>query len=550
MRSLPHVLGALAFVACLAACTDPKSAPPPGTLTIAQEQQASWVRTFNPFLPTGTSRWPTRGGIYETLLIYNTMAGRYVPWLATAWSFSEDGRQLTFRTRSGVAWSDGVPFTAADVAFTLELIHQHPALDIDGIWKHLAGVQHEEGVVRLSFSQPFVPGLYYLSRLPIAPAHIWSDVEDPVLFANPSPVATGPFTEVLRFEHQLFELGRNPNYWQPGKPEVERLRFPAFSTNDQANLALVHGEVDWSGKFIPAVERTFVRRDPQHHRYWFPLVNGVVMLYPNTQRPPLDDARVRKALSLAIDREQLVDVAVYGYSRPADATALSDAYLTWKDPMVVEDRSWVVHDARRAEAELDALGFGRGEDGVRVGPSGKRLELDIEVVVGWSDWVRAAQVLAHNLRDVGVEARVVAYDFAAWFDRLHRGSFSLSIGWTVEGPSPYHFYRALMASATRKPIGEVAVSNWNRFSVAEVDRALDELERTVEPGRQHELSNELQRAFARHAPAIPLFFNPSWGAFSDARFSHFPNASDPYAKLTPNDQPDALLVLTQLEPKP
>ena len=145
-------------------------------------------------------------------------------------------------------------------------------------------------------------------------------------YPNDNPVATGPFTEVRLFRNQVYELGRNPYYWQDGKPAVEALRFPAYPSNDRANLALVFDEADWAGNFVPAIDRVFVGRSRETHAYWFPLTGSTIFLYANTTRPPFDDRRVRKALSLAIDRDLLVDVAIYRYSRPTDATALSDVF--------------------------------------------------------------------------------------------------------------------------------------------------------------------------------------------------------------------------------
>ena len=90
-----------------------------GILTVSQEQQQTWVRNFNPFLPESSAcRWPTHAGIYEPMMIYNPMAGVWTPWLATAFTWSPDLLQLRFALRPGVRWSDGAPFTSADVVFT------------------------------------------------------------------------------------------------------------------------------------------------------------------------------------------------------------------------------------------------------------------------------------------------------------------------------------------------------------------------------------------------------------------------------------------------
>lgn len=519
-------------------------------LVVSKEQQASWVRNFNPLINTGGARWPTRGGIYEPLMIYNTARGEWVPWLAEGYRWEDGGRRLVFQLRDGVRWSDGRAFTARDVACTFELLLEHPALDGGGVRDFLAGVDVlDERTVALRFSRPYSPGLALLAQQPIVPEHIWSQIPEPASFANPEPVATGPFTEVLRFTPQLWELGRNPDYWRPEQPAVRALRMPALPTNEQASLALLSGELDWAGNFVPAIDRIYVGEDPQRRGYWFPLVGETVLLYPNHADPRLADARVRRAVSLAIDRELLVEVAMYGYTRPADGTGLSDGYRDWKDPRALEDGGWVGHDPARAAALLDEAGFPADGDGLRRGADGAPLSLTVEVVAGWSDWVRAARVIASDLRAVGIDAGVRTYDFGAWFQRLTHGEFELSIGWSQQGPTPYNFYQGVMSRRGLRPVGEFASSNWHRCDSAEMDELLRAFERTSEPSEQREIAARMQRLFAREAPAIPLFPNPSWGVYSARRFTGWPTASDPYARLSPNHPPETLLVLTALEPR-
>jgi peptide/nickel transport system substrate-binding protein len=398
-----------------------------------------------------------------------------------------------------------------------------------------------------------LPGFDELAPQPIVPEHVWKNVADPVTFTNENPVATGPFTEVRMFAPQLFVLGKNPRYWQPGKPAVDALRFPSFPNNDRANLALAFGEIDWAGNFVPAIDRVFVARDPEHNAYWSPLTGSTIFLYPNTKRPPLDDARVRKAMSMAIDRKLLVEVAMHGYSRPSDATALSDAYTTWRDESALGpgDTEWVKHDPAKAAALLDLAGYRAGPDGLRRGPDGKVLEHEVATVSGWSDWVRAAEVIARGLRAVGVSARVRSYDFAAWFQHLQLGEFDLSLGWSVEGPTPYVFYRYLMASDTVKPLGVSSETNWHRFGSPVADRLLAEFEVEADDAKQHELVRGLSREFAATAPAIPLYPNPSWAEYSTRRFTGFPTVAAPYADPSPikDDRGGCLLVLTTLVPR-
>ncbi|SEM02319.1 peptide/nickel transport system substrate-binding protein [Stigmatella aurantiaca] len=519
-------------------------------MTVAQEQQASWIRNFNPLIAPGTARWPTRAGVYEPLMIFNTLKGEFVPWLATKSEWSDENKKLTLTLRPGVKWSDGQPFSAKDVAFTFELLKKHKALDFAAVWGFVESVQaKDDATVEFTLTRPYVPGLIYIVHQPIVPEHKWKDVPDPVIYKNETPVATGPFTEVKVFQNQIFELGRNPHYWQQGKPAVQSLRFPAYPGNDQANLALLTGELDWAGSFVPDIERVFVSKDKDNNHYWFPLVGNTTTLYLNTTKKPFSDVRVRKAISMAIDRDQIVKVAMYGYTKPSDATGLSEAHDLWRNQEAVAAGDWTKMDLAKANALLDEAGFKRGEAGIRAGPDKAPLRFEINVVTGWTDWVRAAQIIAQNLKQLGFDTTLKTYDFSPFFERLQKGEYDMSMGWTSDEPTPYHVYRDLMSSETVRPVGEVAARNWNRFASKEADALFKAFEGTSDVEEQKKLAAQMQMIFVQNAPTVPLFPGPSWGEYSTRRFTNFPNKENPYAKLTPNSPPENLFVLVEVKPK-
>jgi peptide/nickel transport system substrate-binding protein len=543
---------AAAFAVVVVACAPEKTLPPRGVLVVSKEQTSSWTRNFNPLSPLASPRWPTMAGIYEPLAVFNSVRGEEVPWLATSWSIDEAHTRLRVTLREGVQWSDGQLFVADDVALTFGLLKKNEALDRRAVWKFLADVVVvDDHAVDFVFSRVFLPGVDDVLAQVIVPAHVWRAVADPLTFANETPVATGPFTEVTLFSPQVYELGRNPRYWQPGRPAVQALRFPALPGNDRANLALVFDEVDWAANFVPAIDRVYVARDPAHHAYWFPLSGGTIFLYPNTTRAPLSDVRVRKAISNAIDRALVVDVGLFGASRPADPTALSDGFSRWRDPDVAKAAADLRFDRARAEALLDDAGLRRGSDGFRVDASGARVTWTILTVAGWSDWTRAAEVIARGLRDVGVDVDVRTYDFGAWFEKLSTGDFDLSLGWSIDGPTPYVFYRWLLHPDTKRPLGESTAGNWHRFGDDEAGHLLQAFEAEADDAKRHALIADVERRFAQTLPAVPLFYAPSWAAYSTARFSGFPSKTNPYADPSPNkdDRGETLLVLTRLEPR-
>ena len=202
-----------------------------GALTIVPGPYGAFTRFFNPFTGDNAALSGTRGMIYETLMFFNREKNTIQPWLAAGYSWSADLTRLTFKLRQGVQWSDGQPFTSDDVAFTLNLLHQYPALDANSLWAFIKEVTTPDAyTVVITFKQPSFPEQWYLAgQTYIVPRHIWQHFKNPVSEANPDPVGTGPFI-LQSFDPALYVLGRNARYWQPGKPYIDELRYPAKQT--------------------------------------------------------------------------------------------------------------------------------------------------------------------------------------------------------------------------------------------------------------------------------------------------------------------------------
>src|SRR5258706_14244444 len=211
--------------------TSPQAAAPALHVLVAPPgpRQPPWKRSFNPFRSETGFLWPASAGVYEPLIVYNRATGHYLPWLATGYDWSADNLTLPFAPRPGVAWSDGQAFSARDVPFTFGLMQRVPALDRGGVWTFLSSVSAvDPTTVEFRLKRPFPPGLASIGQQPIVAEHKWKDVAQPAAFDDPTPVGTGPFTEVIRFEPTVYELGRNRMYWQAGKAGVDVLRVPRF----------------------------------------------------------------------------------------------------------------------------------------------------------------------------------------------------------------------------------------------------------------------------------------------------------------------------------
>ncbi|HXB56673.1 MAG TPA: ABC transporter substrate-binding protein [Vicinamibacteria bacterium] len=517
-------------------------------------RQNPWKRSFNPFRGDAEFLWPASAGVYEPLLVYNRATGRYLSWLATSYAWSPDNLKLRFAIRPGVLWSDGVAFAARDVTFTFELMRRVPALDRQGIWTFLSSVSAiSRDTVEFTLKRPFTPGLASIGQCAIVSEHKWKDIADPAAFDDPAPVGTGPFTEVKRFEPMLYELGRNPKYWQAGKPAVELLRVPLYRSNDDVFRALQAGVLDWASLFLPDVEKSWVAADPAHRQYWFPDFGPMVLLYLNTQQKPLDDRNVRMALSMALDRPRIVKEALNNYVAAADTTGLADSQRNWKDAGLLAGNRWTIRDVGRANQLLDAAGLARGSGQIRLGPSGP-LRYELNVVKGWTDWVAAAEIIGQNLAEIGVAVSVKALDYNAWDDALRRGRFALSMGFGSRGPDPCQFYRDVMDGSLVRPVGERAEANFNRFASDDATQLVRRFEALSDEKEQRPLAIAMQRLFIMNAPSLPLFASPLWGVFNTTHLSGFPTRFRPFASAVPGVGPppggtDALPVLVEVQPR-
>lgn len=541
------VATAAATTLLLAGCTADTSSSQGGDgsgtmLTIPREDMGTFSRNFNPFSPNAAPM--TQQAIYESLLIYNPADGSTVPWLAESWEASDDGLTLTFHLRDGVKWSDGEPFTATDVATTFTLQQQI----VEGSFPYVEGVEAtDDSTAVFTLSEPFSPGLFEVGQQIIVPDHVWADQSEPDRFENPEPVGTGPYTEISNFQTQSFDLLPNPNYWQPDKQQIAGVRMLAFAGNDGANLAAINGDVDWAPQFMPDIQTTYIDRDPEHRHYWFPPTGSMVNWQLNTTAEKFSDPEVRKALSLAIDREQIVDVGMAGYTIPADCSGLSGSYETWKDASLDGECGWIAFDPDEAGKMLDEAGYELGSDGTRTTPNGEPFAFDISVGSTSTDWLSVANIISQNLADIGVTATVNAPDWAAVTAGYEQGDFDSGIVWSDNAPTPYQYYRSLMSSETLKPVGEQTFSNYHRFSDEKADELIDAFAATSDEAEQHDIVNQLQQLYVDDAPVVPLFPGPEWGAYTDARFTGWPTEDNPYATLSTRS-PTTVLVLTSLQP--
>jgi peptide/nickel transport system substrate-binding protein len=201
---------------------------------------------------------------------------------------------------------------------------------------------------------------------------------------------------------------------------------------------------------------------------------------------------------------------------------------------------------------LDKAGLKKGADGIRVGPDGKPMKYSLLSPNGWTDWNSACQIIAQNMKDLGIEITLDTPEQNSWQEEVFQGKFQWTLGWSSGGATPYEFYRGQMSKLTVLPIGTDANENWNRFVDPAADKLIEQFGQTSDPAAQKDIVNQLQMIFVNDAPALPLFPGPDWYEYVTTRFTGFPTKDNPYAPgppwNTPVFAPNALLVLTTIKP--
>ena len=523
-------------------------------MTIGGAVGSAFQRNFNPFSPN--SLVGTVNSAYEPLMILNSITGEVVPWLATRYEFSADNQTLTFTIRDGVKWSDGQPLSARDVAFTFNLLKNTPGLNstvlsaLSGPTAYIDSITApDDSTVVFTFSRVYTPGVYELFVQNIVPEHIWKNVSDPAKFTNDNPVGSGPFTEVTNFQTQSYELHRNPNYWQESKPAIKGIRFLAFPDRNAESLAAVNGEIDWSNTSISDPDQTFVARDPTNRYYISESGPNMACLALNIAKEPFDDVNVRKAISMAINREQISVVGENGVSPPADVTGLGPFYQAWKvaDPASLGD--WTTYNPDKANQLLDAAGLAKGGDGIRVLPDGTPMKYTIPVLP-LPNWLADMQIIADNLRAVGIEVSPEPVQFPQWQEAQQKGTYDMMFNIVDGNATPYRFYYNTMSSALLEPVGTQAFGNSTRYAGKKADDLLNQFASTADPARQKEIIQQVQRVFAEEVPTLPLFPLSGTGFINTAHFTGFPTREDHYASAQYNPFfADQLIVFTRVQPK-
>jgi peptide/nickel transport system substrate-binding protein len=462
-----------------------------GTLVVGVETDAD---ALSPLTSTTSTGSDIHGVLFAGLASTNPDMASYSPWLARSWEFSNDHRSLTFFLRDDALWLDGVPFSAHDVVFSIPL-YKDERIGYGAIrWlDHITNVVAIDSfTVRFDFDAVYP---YQLTDANVArplPKHILEGVEPPELRNHPfnrEPIGTGPF----RFEEwktqQTITIVANEKYFL-GRPRLDRIVFKIVPDQTSLLTQLRTGAVDFYPKFPPSaweelasLEGLSVVRVPSRVYYY--------LGWQNTH-PLFADKRVRRALTMAIDRDLIVSTLLHGCGRVIDGPILP--FLWAHDPDVPS----IPFDPEGAERLLAEAGWiDRDGDGW-LDKDGRTFEFTMKTNENNELRKDIVVIVQEMLARVGIKLHPETLEFTVFIEQTNRKEFEADChGWRqgvkVDLTSIWH------SRAIEDKYNQVSYSN------PEVDRYIDEASLELDQARAKWQWSQVQRLIAEDAPYTFLF---------------------------------------------
>lgn len=445
---------------------------------------ASNPARINPILATDSGSSEIAGFIFNGLVKYDKDAKEIIGDLAESYRF-EDNRTLVFRLRKNVKWHDGAPFSAEDVVFTYELIHSPQVVSpYTSTFRMVESVEALDAhTLKVVYKEPYFKALETW-MMGILPRHLLENETNMMSSAfNLDPVGTGPYRlSKLEFSKNI-ELSAFDNYFEH-RPKIDRISFHVIADPMTRFLMLKSGKID-----IGELEAMQLERQVQKPFFnTFDAIEDIAFAYTylgfNLRLEKFKDPRVRRALSLAIDREELVDILFMGHGRVCSGPFLPGG-PAFNDRVKAPRR-----DIAKAKALLKEAGYDETHP----------LRFEIATSSSSSERPYAAQILQHQLSKAGVEVTLRIMEWQAFLNMVvfPREFETVLLGWSLSlTPDPY----LLWHSDNDKP----GAFNFIGYRNSEVDRMIERMQNTIDRDRLADIWQEIFKAIVEDDPYLFLY---------------------------------------------
>lgn len=540
-------VGGLTFTslpALLAACGDGSgSGKAADTLRIGVTSE---IDTLNPFVQQSAAAVVATHLLYPTLTRQEGNPFAVQPDLAESYQVTDNGKEITFALRTNGKWSDGKPVTAYDAEFTIKTLVRLKASAAALLAQYVIGIRDavakDAKTLVVSYDKTIPNALALLSRVAILPQHVWKAAASgdgaglKSLAVTDGAVGGGQFT-LKKYTPKQIVLMRKHSGWY-GKPHsLATLGFMLFGSPDAMLKALQTGQIDAVALLSPSA----ALKSMNSAKVKFEQAPGFIMnnLYFNvnpkkTRHRELLNPEVRRALSLAIDRKRIVEVALFGMGTPG-GSLVYPAMGDWHDSSITPDP----FDVAQANKILDGLGYARGADGVRRAGS-ERMHYTINLANKLAGGDRIVQIITSGWEQVGVKVTTRSLDAAAMIDAIGApdGKYltnDIAVwGFLPANPDP----AAVLQHFVTASIGSF---NNCHYSDPEYDRLFKQQSSTLDVAARRELVHKMQRRFFDARAMLALCYvnalsatGPQFKGISMSAFGPFNSISrDQITKITP-----------------
>ena len=487
---------ALAAIGLAAGAAQPAAAQEPQRGGEVVFSLGSDLGSLNPALSTNIPDVMIGCALYEGLVEVSSNF-EIRPLLARAWTISPDGLTYSFELQKA-NWSDGKPFTSADVAYSLLEVNAKlsPLFRVAG--SMIAGIDTPApDKVTIRLKQPFGPFLISLACIQgsaIMPEHVFKGTD---VRANPAnsdaPVGTGPFKLVKWQRGSSIELVRNADYWKPGRPYLDRLVGRIIPQASSRLQALQAGEIDFiQGWTLAPSDQAAVRANPKLKLETSGYASGTVFVAFNNAKPPLAEPRVRRALAMATDRPYILKTAWFGDG--VVSVGPFNASIGWARNSDIDFGKQYPVDVATANKLLDEAGFPRNAQGTR-------FKLRVIYPSDAPDRAQVALALKSMWSKVGVEVQPESPERAVYANQVYVvGDYDVALEFlNTFGDPAIGITRIYAGEAIGRPYGNAA-----RYSNDTVNRLFKEAQDATGPEARGKLYRDAQAILAGELPVLPI----------------------------------------------
>jgi peptide/nickel transport system substrate-binding protein len=474
---------------------------------------------------------------YPTLTEYSADDFSTVPGLAESWKESPDHTTWTYKIRAGLKWSDGVPMTAKDAAYTFNRVMtgQYEKTNFGSYVANITkAVATDDTTLVLTVSKPS-PIMEKLAVY-ILPQHIWEKIDEKAVksYKNEgtpeSPtVGAGPYVMQERQNGQFIRMKANPNFWR-GAPAVDEVDFKIYKGQDALGQALKKGEIDFADSLESNVFKSL--QNTPGITTVSAIYSGFNELAFNTGaalddgtpigdgNPLLKDKALRVALGWAIDRDAFVS-KVLGGGGSAGSTIIPPMYAN----LHADPTNPVTYDPEKAKQLLDAAGYKVGSDGIRADAKGNRLSFRL---FGRSDSSggsspKSVDFIKGYLQAVGVEVKkkIIASDSLT--EIIGQGNFDMfEWGWVVEPDPNYQLSTFTCANRSYKDSGTVYANLSDSFYCNPAyDKLFEQQSTETDVAKRTDIVKQMQQMLYDDAPYVLTYYYDNPEAYRSDRFTGF-----------------------------